>query len=126
MINGVSLIFQARDITEPIQRTRGIGIVAAGNTQVGGCLPRDRRPVGKLKEDAVAAANGHFAVALGIPGKTNSRGRVEQVPLEAACLSRRAYRCAGERVRYKAGNKGDPAGAAALNDAVEGITGAGN
>src|SRR2546429_9705012 len=77
-----------------------------------------------LKEDAVAAANGHFAVTLGVPSKTNARRGIEEVSFQASGLRGGTYGRTGERVRYQARNERGSTGTAALNDAVEGIAGA--
>src|SRR5256884_5669522 len=35
MVDGVCLVFQAGEVTKPHVRTRGVGIIAAGGTQIG-------------------------------------------------------------------------------------------
>src|SRR5437867_8540535 len=47
MIDGVCLIFQTGDITEPNQGPRRIGIIAAGNAEISFSLRAVWRPVGK-------------------------------------------------------------------------------
>src|SRR5215472_14446234 len=57
--------------------------------------------VGVLKENAVAATNGHFAITLGIESEANSRSRVEQMAFEAARVGARAHGAIGIRTVYK-------------------------
>src|ERR1700757_934642 len=59
-VDGVGLIFQTRDGTEPHERTVGVRIVAAGDAKIGKRLARDGCPISK---------RGHWigdAVAIGL------------------------------------------------------------
>src|ERR1700726_1571648 len=79
-----------------------------------------------LEENTVTSANGHFAIALRVPGKTNARRGIEQMPLQTARVGRRTYTGCWERGKRGRRNSGGSPGTAALDDSIERIPGSGN
>src|SRR5579864_3756895 len=67
---------------------------ARGNVGLAGCEHSGGRTfkrlsigfvsVAVLEEDAISAANGHLSITVWIPGESDARRRIEQMPLLAA------------------------------------------
>src|ERR1700682_531049 len=79
-----------------------------------------------LEENTVPTSNGHFAIALGVPGKTNARRRIEQMPLQTTRVRRRPDAGGRERCECRLRNSGSSAWTAALDDSIERIPGSSN
>ena len=71
-----------------------------------------------FEENAIAAADSHLAVTLGIESEADPRRRVEEMPLDAAGVRTGASGGIGESIHREG-----PACAAALDDAVKRIAG---
>src|SRR5580700_4102644 len=77
--------------------------------------------IGVFEENTVAAADSHLAVALGIPRKTDTRGGVEEMSIQAASIRGRSDINVLECRSRDEGQT--PSRSSALHDAVERIAG---
>src|SRR2546429_9469391 len=103
LFRSVCLVFQAGEVTKPHVRTRGVGIIAAGDTQIGSGLACDRCSVSQRSAcRQTVAVGGCNWLTGGKGGARRHREKLVQVALLgemrafASDLGERWPRMAGE------------------------------